>query len=230
MNKSKLGIVLTATGFALFSMGAFAGADHSTTSSVPTQPPSDRNVTPGDGNVTTGDDMSTKERLDRGPRTDADRNANANGDGEGLTDEDRDFLENAAQSGLAEVEGSQLALDSDASPAVREFAQKMIEDHTKANAELRKLAESKNFTLPEDPSVAQRAELVALRALSGQPFDRMYAARIGEAAHENAVQLFEQASQEVSDSDIRAYIDKTLPKLREHLEMARELRAQVGND
>lgn len=246
MNTNSLGIVLAAASLALFSVGAFAQADRSTTTTAPTQPPSDRTLPPG-GDVAPRPDMypdgaeranemrkdaerEREQERNKEEAKDRDGDRGGDGEGEGLSSEERDFLENAAQSGLAEVEGSRLALDSDASEPVRVFAQKMIEDHTKAHDELRELAESKNFTLPDDPSVLQRTELVALRALSGQPFNRMYAARIGEAAHENAVELFEEASREVKDTEIRAYIDKHLPKLREHLKLARELRAQVGND
>lgn len=207
MTKHPLTIALTAAGFALFSAGAFAQVDTSTGTTNPTEPPSEQRP------------------LTSGPAA----NQQATQGGE-LAEADRDFLENAAQSGLAEVEGSRIALDSDPSPEVRAFAQKMIDEHTRANEELRQLADRKGFTLPDEPSVAQRAELVALRALSGGPMNRAYAARIGEAAHENAVELFQRAASEAQDADIRAYAEKMLPKLQEHLKMARELREKVRGD
>ena len=207
MTGTRLTAALAAAGFALFTTGALAQPDTSTGTTTPTQPPANQHPTTGPS--------GSAAQPDRG---------------EELAKEDQKFLEDAAQSGHAEIEGSRMALESEASPAVRQFAQKMIEDHTKANQELLDIANRKGFTLPDEPSVAQRAELLALKALSGGPFDTMYAARIGVNAHENAVELFEKATQEVKDPDIRAYAEKTLPKLREHLEMARQLREQVKNN
>lgn len=200
MIRTRLTTAIATTGLALFSMTAFA--------SSPTQPPAEQRplAQPGTSSTTQF------------------------GQSEQLASEDQAFLENAAQSGLAEIEGSRMALESEASAPVRAFAQKMIEAHTAAHKELQDLAARKGFTLPDDPSVVQRTELLALQALSGGPFDSMYAARIGESAHENAVELFEKATREAKDPDVRAFAEKMLPKLKEHLEMARTMRSQVKAD
>ena len=208
MTGTRLTATLAAAGFTLFTTAALAQPDTSTGTTTPTQPPANQHPT-------TGPSGSAAAQPEQGRE---------------LAEEDRKFLEDAAQSGHAEIEGSRIAMESNASAPVREFAQKMIDDHTKAHEELLDLATRKGFTPPDEPSVTQRAELLALRALSGSPFDRMYAARIGEAAHENAVELFQRATQETRDPEIRAYAEKYLPKLKEHLEAARALRKQVGSD
>lgn len=208
MTGTRLTATLAAAGFALFSSGALAQPDTSVGTTTPTQPPANQHPTTGPSGNTTAQPGQGKE----------------------LAEEDQKFLEEAAQSGHAEVEGSRLALESASSPAVKEFAQKMVDDHTKAHDELIALAQRKGFTPPDEPSMVQRTEILGLRALSGETFDRMYAARIGEAAHENAVELFQRASAEAKDPDIRAYAEKHLPKLREHLEAARAMRQQVGKD
>ena len=69
----------------------------------------------------------------------------------------------------------------------------------------------------------QVTEITALKALTGGAFDAMYVNRIGVAAHESTIEMFEEASQDVQGPDIRAMISETLPKLREHLEMAQAL-------
>lgn len=234
MTKTPITAALAAAGFALFCTGASAQVDTSTGTSTPTQPPSEQR--PLDSGPAAPRHMNPNTDASANPNADINnRHGNRAGDrqdqrGEQLAQADRDFLENAAQSGLAEVEGSRIALESDASPLVRGFAEKMIEDHTRANEELMKLAERKGFTLPDEPSVAQRAELLALRALSGEPFNRAYAARIGEAAHEDAVELFRRATTETQDPEIRAYAEKMLPKLEEHLKMARDLREKFAQN
>lgn len=152
------------------------------------------------------------------------------GDTSKLVRADRGFLENAAQGGLAEVEGSKLAEQKASSADVKSFAARMIKDHTMVNEELTKLASSKGYTPPKEPSVVQRTELKALSALDGERFDKMYASRIGVAAHENTVKLFQEAAKNAKDPDIKAFAAKHVPDLEQHLQMARDLNKKVGND
>lgn len=166
------------------------------------------------------------------PRDTAPGNMPATGarDTSQLARADRTFLENAAQGGHAEVEGSKLAEQKASSADVKAFAARMIKDHTKVNEELAKLASGKGYTPPTEPSVVQRTEIKALSALDGERFDKMYASRIGVAAHENTVKLFREAAQRAQDPEIKAFAAKHVPDLEEHLKMARELNKKVGND
>lgn len=146
-----------------------------------------------------------------------------------LAQEDQNFLENAIQGSYAEIEGSQLALEKTEDADVKEFAQMMITDHQKMVREASALAADKGVTPPDGPSVMQVTEITALKALTGGAFDAMYVNRIGVAAHESTIEMFEEASQDVQDPDIREMIAETLPKLREHLEMARALDQKQDN-
>nr|WP_186449127.1 DUF4142 domain-containing protein [Cupriavidus gilardii] len=143
---------------------------------------------------------------------------------------DRSFLENAAQGGHAEVEGSRLAQQKSNNADVKAFAERMITDHTKVNEELAKLASDKGYTPPKEPSVMQKGELKALSVLDGERFDKMYASRIGVAAHENTVKMFKEAAQNAKDPEIKAFASRHVPDLEKHLQMARELNKKVGND
>lgn len=140
-----------------------------------------------------------------------------------LADADRTFLENATQGSYAEVEGSQLAQDKSQSAEVKEFAATMIKDHSAMIKELAELSKEKGYTPPDGPSVMQATEIKALSALSGEAFDKMYVDRIGVASHEATIEQFEDATKEVRDADIKALAEKSLPKLRHHLEMAQAL-------
>jgi putative membrane protein len=142
---------------------------------------------------------------------------------------DENFLENAAQSGHAEIEGSRLALTKARSAEVKDFAQQMIQDHSAVNRELMALAQQKGYMPPTEPSVMQQAELKTLN-VTDDSFDRLYASRIGVAAHESAVKLFREASFEAVDPDVRAFATKTLPALEQHLEMARSLQQSVSRN
>jgi putative membrane protein len=140
-----------------------------------------------------------------------------------LEGEDRRFLENAVQGSFAEIEGSKLALEKTKSQDVKEFAQMMIKDHEKMGKEAAKLASSKGMEPPTGPSAMQVTEITALKALSGGAFDAMYVNRIGVASHEATVEMFEKASREAHDADVKSMATKALPKLREHLKMAQAL-------
>ncbi len=140
-----------------------------------------------------------------------------------LNQNDRSFLENAIQGSYAEIEGSQLALEKSESQDVKNFAKMMIEDHSAMLKEASKLATDKGLTPPDGPSAMQTTEITGLRALSGGAFDAMYVNRIGVASHEATVEMFEEAGQQAQDPDVKAMATKTLPKLREHLKMARAL-------
>lgn len=136
---------------------------------------------------------------------------------------DRDFLESAAQAGHLEVQASQLALEKARNADVKAFAQKMIEDHGKAGQQLATLAQSKGYEVPTEPSLMQKARLKAL-GLRDEGFDKAYAEEIGVGAHEDAVALFEKASNEVKDPDIKQFAIQTLPTLQQHLQMAKALK------
>lgn len=140
---------------------------------------------------------------------------------------DRAFMETAAQANLAEIDAGTLAEKKAAHPDVRKFAQKMIEDHKAANSELSELARRKGLVLPSEPNEAQKKEAAALAGLNGADFDRKYMA-VMVKDHEAAVALFEKNASQVSDADLRDHVARTLPKLRHHLETAREVQGKAG--
>lgn len=147
-----------------------------------------------------------------------------------LANADSKFIEEAAHGGHAEIEASKLAQQKSQNQDVKSFANKMIEDHGKVGDELDALAARKGVTTPKDPSTMQKSEIKALSALSGAKFDKMYASRIGVAAHENTVKKFREASTNAKDADVKAFAVKHLPDLEGHLQMARDLKKKVGDE
>ena len=145
-----------------------------------------------------------------------------------LDSKDRDFLENAAQSGHMEIEGSKMALEKSQNAEVKKFAQQMIDDHGKAGQQLASLAKSKGVDVPTDPSLMQQAKLKTL-GLRDEGFDEAYAEGVGVSAHEDAVKLFEEASNEAKDPEVKQFATETLPKLQQHLQMAKTLEQSVKN-
>ena len=143
-----------------------------------------------------------------------------------LNSEDRGFLTRAAESGYLEIEGSKLALKKSSNAQVKQFAQKMIDDHTQVAQQLQALAKRKGYETPSAPSLVQSAKLKALE-LRGDGFDEAYTDEVGVAAHKDAIELFEKAAKEATDADLKRFAADTLPALKRHLEEARALQKSV---
>jgi putative membrane protein len=139
-----------------------------------------------------------------------------------VTGKDLTFLNEAAPGGLMEVELGELAVKRASNADIRKFARRMIDDHSKANRELDELATKKNVTLKKEKTATQKAAIDKLSKLNGDAFDREYAKDMLKD-HEEDVAKFEEAATTATDADVKKYAAKTLPTLREHLEMARKL-------
>lgn len=135
------------------------------------------------------------------------------------------FWIHAMQGGMAEVELGKLAVSRAQNAEVKKFAQKMIDDHTKANTELKALADKKSAVLPVDIGSGHKSLLDKLTALTGAEFDKAYVEAMVED-HEETVEFFEDKTDD-SDADIKAFATKTLPTLKSHLEMIKAIQAKM---
>lgn len=142
------------------------------------------------------------------------------------TDVDKEFVKEAAASGNTEVLAAQIALNTSSNQRVKDYANMMIADHSKANEELKKMAAQKNMMLPDSVMAKQHDELASLRKLSASNFDKMYMTMM-VTDHEATVRNFENATQRLDDAELRAWASKTLPHLRMHLDSARALQKQL---
>lgn len=136
---------------------------------------------------------------------------------------DRKMLEDLAQGNIAAVEVGKMALEKSQNADVKKFAQQMVDDHGKALGEVQALATAKNVTLPDGPGTMAKAKATALKALSGNLFDKEYAKRAGVGDHESTVKLLQKIQKDGKDSDLKALASKMLPTVEQHLDMARRL-------
>ena len=136
---------------------------------------------------------------------------------------DRKFMDEAASSGMFEVQVGQLAASKADDPSVRSFANMLVDQHTAANNELVKIADARGVALPPAPAHALRREIDKLGSRNGADFDRDFVRKVGIEAHEKDIKLFEKASKDVKDPELKAFVDKSLPMLREHLAAAERL-------
>jgi putative membrane protein len=137
-----------------------------------------------------------------------------------------DFLIEAANGGLTEVELGRLASTKAQNAEVKRFGQMMITDHGRANNELKALAANKKIALPTRPEGEHAGTIQKLQGLSGAEFDRAYVDEMVED-HEKDVMEFEHQSQNASDADTKAFAAKTLPTLRKHLETIKGIQAKL---
>jgi len=140
---------------------------------------------------------------------------------------DEDFVRMAASGGMLEVKSSQFALEQATSDEVKKFARHMIDDHTKANQELMAVAGKKGIAVPAGLEKKHADVVAKLGMARAGTFDAQYASAQVDS-HEEAVSLFERQAKDGKDSDLKAFAEKTLPKLKEHLKMARDLNKSVG--
>jgi putative membrane protein len=132
------------------------------------------------------------------------------------------FMNHAAADGLAEIRMGELALQKSSSPDVKKLARRIVADHTKTNAELKQVAQAHQVTLPPAPGEDAQNTAETLRAQDGAAFDRAWATAMVRD-HQKAVASFSAEAMNAEADDVKAFARKTLPTLKTHLELARQL-------
>jgi putative membrane protein len=135
---------------------------------------------------------------------------------------DQRFAVKAAQGGIAEVKLGVLAEDEAASQSVKDFARKMIDDHSKANEKLRAMASKESLNLPADMDSASQATYDRLSKLSGDEFDQEYTKAMLED-HQKDIAEFQKESRDGRDNALRTFATQTLPTVEEHLQLIQQI-------
>jgi putative membrane protein len=132
------------------------------------------------------------------------------------------FVKEAAVGGMAEVDLGKLAKDKGSSDTVKQFGQKMVDDHTKINDDLKTLAKKKNIDLPTALDAKHQAVVDRLSKLSGAEFDRAYSTEMVKD-HTEDVKEFQKQANSATDPDVKSFASNNLPTLQEHLKEARNM-------
>lgn len=143
-----------------------------------------------------------------------------------LSSSDRKFIEEAARGGVSEVELGKLAAQKGSSTEVKEFGQRMVDDHSKANQKLQQLASQKGATAPNEMDAASRREYDKLQKLSGAGFDQEYIKAMVQD-HQKDVKDFQKEEKSAKDADLKTFVSTTLPTLEEHLKLAQSDQAAL---
>lgn len=130
---------------------------------------------------------------------------------------EKQFLQKAGAAGTAELKLAQAAEAKASGEKVKEIAKTLVTDHSAANTELAALAKAKGVTIPDPPAKDHKKHEELLKK-SGAEFDAAFIAEMKEC-HKKDIALFEAASKELKDPDVKAFVDKTLPVLKKHAEL-----------
>lgn len=134
-----------------------------------------------------------------------------------LSSNDRSFILQATSGGTTEVELSKIALQDSATPDVKVFAQKMIEDHEKAAKELGMIS-AKLGAAPPKPT-GPTADITRFGTLKGEMLDKAYIGKMVDG-HKGAIALFEKQARSADAAELKQFAGSALPVLKEHLKLA----------
>jgi len=141
--------------------------------------------------------------------------------------DDRTFVKEAAIGGLTEVQLGKVASEKASSDAVKQFGQKMVDDHSKANDQLKEAATKAGFEVPSAPDPKHQARIEKLSKLSGTAFDRAYI-KDQLKDHKTDVRKFQEEAQGGTNPAIKNFAAQTLPTLQQHLQMVQQLKDSNG--
>jgi putative membrane protein len=144
-----------------------------------------------------------------------------------MTDEESSaFLVKAADGGMTEVQLGQMARERGIDQKIKSFAAMMVHEHSAANDEVKALAAKRNVVLPGSISDSNKKIIDDLTNKTAKAFDKAYAdAMIRD--HESGIDFFEKAGNKVNDTEVRNFINNTLPKLKNHLDSVKVIRKSL---
>lgn len=142
----------------------------------------------------------------------------------GVAPSTQDFVTEAADSDMFEIQSSQLALQKVSDAATKDFADKMITDHSKTSADLKNLVQSGKVKadVPASLDSSHQSMLDKLKSLNGSDFETRYH-EDQVKGHKEAVDLFSRYGKGGKNAELRAWAEGTLPTLQHHLSMAEDL-------
>jgi putative membrane protein len=139
------------------------------------------------------------------------------------------FVKQAAAGNEFEIQSAKLAEKSD-DPMVKQMAKDMRKDHEKAQDQLKSAAKRSGITVSSTLDPQHQQMIDQLQGKTGDQFSQIYNQQQLQA-HQQSVDLYQRASTQLQDQDLKSYAQKTLPKLQEHLTMVQshQKMAQQGS-
>jgi predicted outer membrane protein len=138
---------------------------------------------------------------------------------------DQKILMNLAQGNINEIEAAKIAQSKSEHAEIKAFAQQMIDDHTKALAEVQAMAQQKGVTLPTEPDAKHKSQTAKYEKMTGDAFDKAYMSHAGVADHRAMHSMLQKDEKKAKDADLKALISKMTPVVEQHLRSAQQMPA-----
>jgi putative membrane protein len=142
---------------------------------------------------------------------------------------DQKMLEHLAQANMAEIKTGELALKKSQNAEVKQFAQKMVDEHGAALKEVQQLADAKGMKMPNDVDTKHKAAAAAMEKLDGDKFDKAYMKQGGVSDHKNTHKLVQDIQAKAKDTDLKALAAKLQPTIDQHLQMAQGIKEKKAD-
>ena len=146
-------------------------------------------------------------------------------------DENKDhaFVTKSVESNFMMIALGELTVSQSTNLDVKAFGQRIVAEHERLNTDLKQLAQKKSINIPDRISDADQKSIDGWKKQSGTAFDTRFVGQM-VTDHEKAVDVYKKASNDARDPDVKAYATNALPKLEEHLKLARELKDKVARE
>ena len=138
-----------------------------------------------------------------------------------LNKADQKIVMDMARANMAEIEAGKIAVNKAQSPEVKAYAQRMIDDHTRALSDVTNLAQTKGVTLPTELDAKHKAMAAKLNKMQGEAFDREYMKHAGVSDHTKVHAMLKKDAARAKDPDVKALAAKMMPTVEEHLTAAK---------
>ncbi|MCL9652513.1 DUF4142 domain-containing protein [Pantoea agglomerans] len=136
---------------------------------------------------------------------------------------DEKALKDMVQANINEIAAARIALSKTQSAEVKNFAQKMVDDHGSALTKVKTVAQQKGVTLPAEPDARHKAMAGKLEKESGGAFDKMYREHAGVMDHKMVLSTLKSDTMKIKDPDVKALAEANTPVVEQHLKSAEQM-------
>ncbi|MEX2485382.1 MAG: DUF4142 domain-containing protein [Brumimicrobium sp.] len=144
------------------------------------------------------------------------------------SEKDAQFIVNAAEINLKQIHLGQLAQKNGKADHIKELGKMLEKEHTTSLTDLTALAKRKSISIPSLPTDNSTEAYLELNKKTGKDFDKAYANKMVRE-HKDAIETFEDASEDCSDDDIRKWAITNLPHMKNHLDRSIQSQKKFGN-
>jgi putative membrane protein len=142
---------------------------------------------------------------------------------------DKAFVKKALEGSMAEVQMGQLALQKSSDDQVKQFAQRMVDDHGKMVDQMKPVAEQMGVKVPDAPSKGHMKNMEKMKALSGEDFDKAYIKDMVKD-HKKDSSEFKQEAQSTQNPQLKELVTQGSQTIDSHLQQIQQIAQSKGTE